>query len=180
MRPEVVVEVEQFLFREASLLDERRFQEWLGLLTDDIRYWMPSMGRHYGAGSKAFTPLERDEPERPEFSGEHELAILDETRDSLARRIARLDTGMAWSEEPPSRTCRFISNVRVAESDSGAGLIVCSNFILYRTRGERERDFYVGSRQDVLRSDGGGWKIAYRKILLPENVLAAKNVSNFF
>jgi len=138
------------------------------------------MGRYYGASTKAFAPLERDQPERPEFSDENELAILDETKDSLARRIARLDSGMAWSEEPPSRTCRFISNVIVDESDTNAGLIVRSNFILYRTRGELERDFYVGSRQDVLRSDGGGWKIAYRKILVPQNVLAAKNISNFF
>ncbi|HVQ12857.1 MAG TPA: 3-phenylpropionate/cinnamic acid dioxygenase subunit beta [Vicinamibacterales bacterium] len=180
MRPDVMLDVEQFLFREAHLLDERRFQEWLGLLADDIRYWMPTMGRHYGGSTKAFAPLEQDQRERPEFSGEDELAILDETKDSLARRVARLDSGMAWSEEPPSRTCRFISNVIVDESDTNAGLIVRSNFILYRTRGELERDFYVGSRQDVLRSAGGSWKIAYRKILVPQNVLAAKNISNFF
>ncbi len=180
MRPDVVLEVEQFLFREARLLDECRFREWLSLLADDIRYWMPSMSRRYGAASKAFAPLDRDRREQPEFSGENELAILDETRDSLARRIARLDSGMAWSEEPASRTCRFISNVMVEESDAQAGLIVHSNFILYRTRGERECDFYVGSRQDVLRSAGGSWKIAHRKILLPQNVLSAKNVSNFF
>jgi 3-phenylpropionate/cinnamic acid dioxygenase small subunit len=180
MRPDLVLEMEQFLFREARLLDECRFQEWLNLLTDDIRYWMPSMSSRYGASSKAFTPLEREPRERPELSDENELALLDETKDSLARRVARLDSGMAWSEEPPSRTCRFISNVIVDESDTDAGLIVRSNFILYRTRGDLERDFYVGSRQDVLRSVDGSWKIAYRKILVPQNVLAAKNVSSFF
>jgi 3-phenylpropionate/cinnamic acid dioxygenase small subunit len=68
----------------------------------------------------------------------------------------------------------------VAESDTGAGLSVHSNFILYRTRGDLERDFYVGSRQDVLRSVDGGWKIASRRILVPQNVLGAKNVSSFF
>ena len=180
MRPDVVLDVEQFLFREARLLDERRFQEWLSLFTDDVRYWMPSMSRHYGASSKAFAPLDRDRPELQDYSGENELAILDETRDSLARRVARFDSGMAWAEEPPSSTCRFISNVTVEEGDTNGGLIVRSNFILYRTRGELERDFYVGSRQDVLRSAGGSWQIAYRKILVPQNVLAAKNVSNFF
>jgi 3-phenylpropionate/cinnamic acid dioxygenase small subunit len=184
MRPDVVLDVEQFLFREAHLLDERRFREWLDLLTDDIRYWMPTMGRRYGASCKAFAPLDRppdgSDSERSEFSGENEVAFLDETRDTLARRVARFDSGMAWAEEPPSRTCRFISNVVVDEGDTNSGLIVRSNFILYRTRGELERDFYVGSRQDVLRSVDGGWKIAYRKILLPQNVLGAKNVSNFF
>jgi 3-phenylpropionate/cinnamic acid dioxygenase small subunit len=180
MRPDLLLEVEQFLFREAHLLDEGRFREWLDLLTDDIRYWIPTMGRHYGASCKAFAPLDRDRPERPEFSGENELAIMDETRDTLARRVARFDSGMAWAEEPPSRTCRFISNVIVDEGDTTSGLIVRSNFILYRTRGELEREFYVGSRRDVLRSCGGNWKIACRKIFLPQNVLAAKNVSNFF
>ena len=179
MRPDVVLDVEQFLFREAHLLDECRFAEWLDLLTDDIRYWMPTMGRHYVASCKAFAPLDRDSA-RPDFSGEKELAYLDETRDTLTRRVARFDSGMAWAEEPASRTCRFISNVMVDEGDTNGGLNVRSNFILYRTRGELERDFYVGSRQDVLRSVGGGWKIAYRKILLPQNVLAAKNISNFF
>jgi 3-phenylpropionate/cinnamic acid dioxygenase small subunit len=180
MRPDTVLEVEQFLFREAHLLDQGRFDEWLSLLTDDIRYWMPSMSRHYRASSKAFAPLDRDQRERPDFSGEHELAIFDDTKDSLTRRIARLDSGMAWSEEPASCTCRFISNVLVDEGDAQAELLVRSNFILYRTRGDREQDFYVGSRQDVLRAAGVSWKIAYRKILLPQNVLAAKNVSNFF
>jgi 3-phenylpropionate/cinnamic acid dioxygenase small subunit len=180
MRPDVVLDVEQFLFREAHILDECRFREWLDLLTDDIRYWMPTMGRHYGAACKAFAPLDRDRPDRPEFTGDHELAIMDETKDTLARRVARFDSGMAWAEEPASRTCRFISNVMVEEDDTKGGLIVRSKFILYRTRGELERDFYVGSRYDVLRSVDGGWKIAYRKILLPQNVLASKNVSNFF
>jgi 3-phenylpropionate/cinnamic acid dioxygenase small subunit len=180
MRPDLVLDVEQFLFREAHLLDECRFQEWMSLLTDDIRYWMPTMGRHYSASCKAFAPLDRDHRERPEFSGENELAFLDETKDTLARRVARLGSGMAWCEEPPSRTCRFISNVLVDESDTNAGLVVRSNFILYRTRGELERDFYVGSRHDVLRSVAGSWKIAYRKILVPQNVLAAKDISNFF
>jgi 3-phenylpropionate/cinnamic acid dioxygenase small subunit len=180
MRPDLVFDVEQFLFREAHLLDECRFQEWLNLFTDDVRYWMPSMSRHYGASSKAFAPLDRERGDLQDFSGEHELAILDETRDSLARRIARFDSGMAWAEEPPSSTCRFISNVIVDEGDSNGELIVRSKFILYRTRSELERDFYIGRRHDVLRPAGGTWKIAYRKILLPQSVLAAKNVSNFF
>jgi cis-2,3-dihydrobiphenyl-2,3-diol dehydrogenase len=50
----------------------------------------------------------------------------------------------------------------------------------YRTRAETEQDFYVGRREDVLRKENGDWKIAYRKIVLDQNVLLAKNVSNFF
>jgi 3-phenylpropionate/cinnamic acid dioxygenase small subunit len=51
---------------------------------------------------------------------------------------------------------------------------------MYRNRAEKEQDFYVGSREDILRRVEGGWKIAYRKVILDQNVLLAKNVSNFF
>lgn len=180
VKHELIREVEQFLYREARLLDEGRFKDWLDLLTDDIRYWMPVMGRRYAASSKGITPLDSDRKEDPEFASESELAILDETKETLARRVARLDTGMAWAEDPPSRTCHMISNVGVTEGDTGTEVMVHSNFILYRTRGEMEQDFYVGSRQDVLRSIEGDWRISYRKIMLPQHVLASKNASNFF
>jgi 3-phenylpropionate/cinnamic acid dioxygenase small subunit len=177
---EVVHDIEQFLYWEARLLDECKFQDWLNLLTEDIRYWMPVMSRRYAASSKSIIILDPDHYEEREFSKENELALMDETKESLARRISRLDTGMAWAEDPPSRTCRIIANVGVCEGDSESEMIVYSNFILYRTRGELEQDFYVGSRQDVLRSIGGDWRISYRKIIVPQNVLSAKNASNFF
>jgi 3-phenylpropionate/cinnamic acid dioxygenase small subunit len=180
MKREVVHDIEQFLYREARLLDECRFQEWLDLLTEDIRYWMPVMGRRYRAASKALTRLDAVRAEEREYSDESELALLDETKDSLARRVARLDSGMAWAEDPPSRTCHIISNVAVQAADSQDHLLVHSNFILYRTRGELEQDYYVGSREDVLRAVAGDWRISYRKILMPQNVITAKNVSNFF
>jgi 3-phenylpropionate/cinnamic acid dioxygenase small subunit len=87
---------------------------------------------------------------------------------------------MAWAEDPPSRTRHFVSNVEVEPGARDSELKVYSNFIMYRTRGETEQDFYVGSREDVLRQEGGQWKVAYRKIVLDQTVLLAKNVSNFF
>ena len=98
----------------------------------------------------------------------------------MQRRVARLDTGMAWAEDPPSRTRHFVTNVEVQPGDKEGELKVYSNFIMYRTRAETEEDFYVGSRQDVLRIVGGDFEIAYRRIVLDQNVLLAKNVSNFF
>jgi len=180
MTRDLVHDVEQFLFREARLLDEGKFRDWLGLLADDIRYWMPSMGRRYRACSKAIAGINSEHDIEREFSSESEVAILDETKESLVRRIARLESGMAWAEDPPSHTCHIICNVAVTAGDPDTQLRVHSNFILYRTRGESEQDFYVGRRQDVLRRVSGGWRIAYRKILLPQHVLAAKNASNFF
>ena len=180
MTEEVLREIEQFLYREARMLDNKKLHEWLDLLTDDIRYWMPVRSNRYPVSSKSITILDGSRYEEEELSKDGELAIMDEDKESLTRRIARLDTGMAWAEDPPSRTRHFVSNVEVEQGPTESELKVFSNFIMYRTRADTEEDFYVGSREDILRKVDGAWKIAYRKIVLDQTVLLAKNVSNFF
>jgi 3-phenylpropionate/cinnamic acid dioxygenase small subunit len=176
----LIREVEQFLYREVRLLDERRFHEWLQLLSDDIRYWMGSRTNRYPKSSKAIAILDTARYEEDDLAKEDELAILDEDKNTLNARVARLDTGMAWAEDPPSRTRHLISNIEVEPGDAEAELKVYSNFIVYRSRAETEQDFYVGARRDVLRRVDGTWKIASRWITLDQNVLLAKNVSIFF
>jgi 3-phenylpropionate/cinnamic acid dioxygenase small subunit len=180
MEEALIREVEQFLYREARLLDDRRFHEWLELLTDDVHYWMPVRTSRYPKSSKAIAILDPARYEEEELTKEDELAILDETKETLTRRIARLDTGMAWAEDPPSRTRHIITNIEVEPGKTESELRVYSNFIVYRNRSETEQDFYVGGRQDVLQKGDGVWKIAHRKIILDQNVLLAKNVSIFF
>jgi len=180
MNEDVTREVEQFLYREARLLDERRFHEWLELLTDDIRYWMGSRSNRYPKSSKAIAILDPARYDEDDLAKEDELAVLDEDKSTLNARVARLDTGMAWAEDPPSRTRHLIGNIEVEPGDTEAELKVYSNFIVYRSRAETEQDFYVGARRDVLRRVEGTWKIASRKITLDQNVLLAKNVSIFF
>ena len=176
----LIREVEQFLYREARLLDERRFHDWLTLFTDDVRYWMASRSNRYPKSSKAISILDPDRYVEDDIGHEDELAILDETKETLNARVARLDTGMAWAEDPPSRTRHMISNIEIEPGDVDAEIRVYSNFIVYRSRAASEEDFYVGARQDVLRREDGAWKIAYRKLVLDQNVLSAKNVSIFF
>ncbi len=180
MDDQLIRQVEQFLYREARLLDDRQLHQWLELLTDDIKYWMPIRSNRYPANSKAISIMDGSRYEEDDLSKEDELALMDENKDSLQRRVDRLDTGMAWAEDPPSRTRHFVSNVEVQPGDREGELKVYSNFIMYRTRAETEQDFYVGRREDVLRRVGGDFKIAYRKVTLDQNVLLAKNVSNFF
>ena len=180
MDDQLIRQVEQFLYREARLLDDRQLHQWLELLTDDIKYWMPIRSNRYPANSKAISIMDGSRYEEDDLSKEDELALMDENKDSLQRRVDRLDTGMAWAEDPPSRTRHFVSNVEVQPGDKEGELKVYSNFIMYRTRAETEQDFYVGRREDVLRRVGGDFKIAYRKVTLDQNVLLAKNVSNFF
>jgi 3-phenylpropionate/cinnamic acid dioxygenase small subunit len=161
-------EVEEFLYREAELLDERRFEEWLELFSDDVRYWMP-MRRNVPA----------DEMER-EFTREGlDVNWFDEGKDTLTRRVKQIRTGVHWAEQPPSRTCHMVSNVQVLSAD-GDEVRVKSRFLLYRNRVETETDVLVGKREDVLRRVNGGFRIARRKIVLDQNVLLAKNLTFFF
>jgi len=177
---DVIREVEQFLYREARLLDDRRFHDWLLLFTDDVRYWMAGRSNRYPKSSKAIAILDPDRYVEDDVTREDELAIFDETKETLTSRVARLDTGMAWAEDPPSRTRHIIANIEVEPGDGESELKVYSNFIVYRSRAETEQDFYVGARRDVLRRVDGVWKIAHRKMVLDQNVLLAKNVSIFF
>ena len=180
MRDEVRREVERFLYREARLLDGRRFREWLELLTDDLRYRLPLRSSRYTKTTKAVAILDRDHYDETDVSGENDLALLDETRHTMEMRIARLETGMAWAEDPPSRTRHLITNIEVEDGETESEAVVSSNFIVYRNRLETEQDFYVGQRQDILRRVDGSWRIARRTIILDHNVLPSKNLSVFF
>src|SRR6202521_3260224 len=173
MREEVIREVERFLYREARLLDERRFHEWLALFTDDVHYWMGARANRYPRSSKAISILSPNRYVEDDHTRPDELSILDETKETLAGRVARLETGMAWAEDPPSRTRHVITNIEVT-GEAGPELTVHSNFMVYRSRAETEQDFYVGARQDLLRRVDGAWKIAHRKLILDQNVLLAK------
>jgi 3-phenylpropionate/cinnamic acid dioxygenase small subunit len=181
MPEDVTRDIEQFFYAEARLLDERRFREWLALFTDDVRYWMPVRNNRYPKSSKAIKILDPDRYVEEGLANENEMAYMDETKKTLAARVERLlDTGMAWAEDPPSRTRHLITNIEVVRGDAASELKAYSNFMVHRNRAETEQEVYVGARQDVFRRVDGTWKIARRKVILDQNVLLAKNVSIFF
>src|SRR5947207_13819077 len=128
MRSEDVLrEVEQFLYREARLLDERRFNEWLDLFTDDVRYWMGARANRYPRNSKAISILSPNRYVEDDKTRADELSILDETKETLSARVARLDTGMAWAEDPPART-RHMTGSHEFGGDLGPERTADSNF----------------------------------------------------
>jgi|SRR5579884_1334680 len=177
---DVIREVEQFLYREARLLDERRFDAWLDLFTEDVRYWMSGRSNRYPKSSKAIAILDPARYVEDDLARDDELALFDETKETLTGRVRRLDSGMAWAEDPPSRTRHLITNIAVEPGDADGEIRAYSNFLVYRSRGETEQDFYVGARQDLLRRVAGAWKIASRRLVLDQHVLTAKNLSMFF
>src|SRR5262249_12086337 len=93
-------EVEQFLYREARLLDERHFHEWFELLTDDVRYWMGSRSNRYPKSSKAIAILDPDRYVEDDLTKEDELAILDETKQTLWRSRPRAPSAAARLRRP--------------------------------------------------------------------------------
>ncbi len=162
-------EVEEFLSMEAELLDERRYNEWIELIADDIHYHMPQR-RNVKFG----------EQHRENTSADDEISWFDEGKRILAGRVRQINTGIHWAEEPLSRLRHIIANVQVLDVD-GDEVKVRSRFIVYRNRVQDEVDLFAGKREDTLRRDSEtGWKIAKRLIILDQNVLLAKNITFFF
>ncbi len=162
-------EVEAWLYREAELLDERRFSAWLDLLSEDVRYWMP-LRRNVRAGEQAARESTREQ---------HDVAWFDEGKETLRKRVQQIETGIHWAEEPLSRLCHLVTNVQIL-ADDGAELRVKSRFLLYRNRLQEETDILVGKREDTLRrAEDGGLLLARRAITLDQNVLLAKNLTFF-
>lgn len=161
------LQAHQFLVDEAYLLDAQRYEEWLGTLTDDIRYLMPvRVTTALGAG----------------FDTAPGMAHFDEDKYSLGRRVARFRTEHAWTEDPPSRLRHFITNVRTFVG-AGAGadeLLVQSAELLFRSRGDVNEPALVScGREDVLRRDDGQWRLARRTIAVDESVLRTQNLAVF-
>lgn len=161
---ELAREVEQFLYREARLLDEGRFSEWLDLFADDAQYLMPA--RETRAG--------RDESVRKPG----ELPLFEDDKAFLVMRVKRLDTELAHAEQPPSRTRHFVTNVEVV-ADEGDEVEVHSNVLVFQSRLERTESFFVGKRQDRLRRVNGRWQIARRRVILDQTLLP-RSISIFF
>lgn len=146
--------VEEFLFDEAKLIDEHRYEEWLALWTEDGLYWVPCNA-------------DDADPRR-------QAMIIYDNRARLEERIYRLTSGAAWAQQPRSRTRRLISNVEVRESDGSYA--VESNCMIVELRRSRQ-DIFAARMIHTLRPAGGSFKIALKKVLLLNNDEAIDNLT---
>ena len=166
-------EIEQFLYHEAEILDNRRFEDWLDLLEEDIRYWMPiSRNVKFGESEREYTREGLD------------ISWFDEGKDTLTRRVKQILTGVHWAEEPLSRICHTVSNIQVTEAipsvSEATQVNVKCRFLIYRNRVQTETDFLVGKGEDGLRKVDGHWKNARQKVVVDEKVLLAKYRAGLF
>ncbi|MDS9471632.1 aromatic-ring-hydroxylating dioxygenase subunit beta [Sporosarcina pasteurii] len=157
-------EIEQWLYKEAELLDELNFDAWYELLDEEIKYIMPLR-------------INQMEESKPDYS--EATLLFDDDSTTLRLRIDRLKTDMAWAELPPSRTRRNVSNVKIKEV-SGNEVTVRSNLLLYRSRStDTTADLISGEREDVLRNENGKWKLVSRWFLADQTSLATRNLAIF-
>jgi len=165
--------LEKFLYREARLLDERKYDAWLQLLDDSIRYYLPNRSVR--------KPISRDDSWsiEDELSTEGELALLADNKFTLAVKIARLNTGLSFSENPASRTVRIVTNIDAETTDDPDVYRVYSNFQINRSRLERDEHNFVGSRVDFIKKQQNSYVILERKIVLNCTVLNSPNISIF-
>ena len=167
-------DMEDFLYAEADLLDERRFRDWLNLLAEDIIYFMP-IRRNVKFGQHA------QRENTVQGSG---ISWFDEDKWTLTKRVDQILTGVHYAEEPLSRVSHMVSNVQIRRAtpslEEPREVEVRCRFLVYQNRVEYETYTFVGKRTDLIRKTTDGWKIARREIVLDQNVLLAKNLSTFF
>lgn len=159
---EASMEIQSFLLHEASLLDEGRFDKWLDLLTDDVRYVMPVRWSV--------------EPNREpgNLDGNDSIfSLFDDDKASLAIRVQRIKTGIAPSDVPESVVVRFVTNIRAEHAGNPGEFEVRSNFLVHQERRGRDTATFVGKRHDTLRRERGSLKLARRRIDLGQTILPA-------
>jgi len=152
MMPEISrAEAEDLLYREAALLDEGGWDDWLALFTEDAVFWMPAW---------------RDE-ESPTADPNCELSLIYyEGRRGLEDRVFRARSGQSVASHPRPRCVHCISNVRLIECSAGNAEIGSAfTIFLHDVRAERTHHFF-GRYHHTLRHEEGTWRIARKKILL--------------
>ena len=149
-------EFRRLLEREARLLDQLRYEDWLAMYAPECVYWVPS------------TPRAGD-PRR-------EIAIMFDDRRRLEDRVYRLRTGFAWSQAPASRTVRLITNVETFATAAEAVRMLRSNFLISEFWGDETRVLTGWAGHRVVR-DGAGWIIQAKQVNLIECDQAIRNPS---
>lgn len=154
-------QVRTFYDEEARRLDDREFESWLDLLTEDITYRIPVRTTTAEGGESEFL----------------DLCYIDDNRWRLEKRIERLRTEHAWSERPHTRTRHFVSNVRISD-DRSDELGVDSNLLVFINRGTSP-DYRIlsGERRDVLRRRSDGVQLAARTVYLDQSTLPLDKLS---
>ena len=169
--PATCAAIERFLYEEVQVLDDWEWPKWLDFLHEDIMYWAPTQEERFA----------RERSKRISEFGTS--AYFEETKTELSVRVERQLTNQAWAEEPPSRARHLITNIRINAGEVDGEYAVRSNFLVYRTTGQRSWDQITGDRTDVIvraPESEWGYLIKSRRILFDMSILLNKNLSLFY
>lgn len=139
--------VEAFIYREARLQDEHRFEDWEALWTDDAIYWLPANG--------------------DDIDPEQQMSIIYDNRSRIGVRVRQLLTGKRYTQEPRSRIRHFVSNIEILSRD-GADIAVGCNVMVFETT-MRGDTIWAARTEYVLREEAGALKMARKKVALVNN-----------
>ena len=147
-----------FMLNEAELLDDRRWNDWLALLTDDFDYQLPM-------------PVTRDNPALPGYDEKAYLMAENRfTLDAWVERLGPQHIETAWSENPPARVRHFVTNIRPKATAVEGEVQVRSNVLVSIARGDDDPILFSSERHDLLRRDGDSWKLARRRVYIDQNI----------
>lgn len=159
-------DIQRFVNHEIYLLNHEVLDEWADNLEDDLIYWAPIRENI----------LRRNRT--PEITTAR-VSLFEEDKDSIMMRLKRNDSGMCWTEDPPTRQVTAISNLQVFHTDKADEFEVHTVFTLYRSRFERDDSTLMGRRKDIWRKVGDEYRLAGRLILLQQSTLLTKNLNVF-
>lgn len=160
-------EVGAWMLVESELLDGRREREWLeNMVSRNVVYQLPLRQTVERARGDGFVPG---------------TFHLDERWGSLMARVARIETGYGWAEDPPSRVRHFVTNIRVGEEQEDGSINARSNLLVYRTRNDQTQpQLFSGERHDVYKREDGVLMLQKRSIYLDATAIEAHNIALFF
>lgn len=143
----VLDEVTQFIYREARLQDEHQYDAWESLWTEDGVYWVPANG--------------------DDIDPEQQMSILYDNRSRIALRIRQYHTGKRYSQTPPSRLRRLVSNVELL-ADDGSDIRAAANALVFEAHA-RGDTLWASRNEYMLRREGDGLRMARKKVMLVNN-----------
>jgi benzoate/toluate 1,2-dioxygenase subunit beta len=142
-------DIENFLYREARLLDSMQFEDWMALFTDDALYWVP-------AG-------------RDDIDPSRHVSIIHDDKVAMATRIKRLRSGFAYAQDPASRVHGLVPNVEIGETDAETGDLPITCMMLLVELNRHRQTIHTARCEFKLAPAGGGWRIRRKKVNLLRN-----------
>lgn len=176
----LISRVEQFYYKEARMLDERCFQQWMALVDESFEYSMPT--RFVAQPDPKLADTEAY------LSVDQELDRADDRNGNPIRNEGFLETfartyrpykSNAWADSPPPRTRRFISNVEVTAVGEGEYQAYSNFYMFYSHRG-KDNHTYTGGRRDLIKEVDDDFKLFKREVIIDMDIITVPTLALIF